>query len=64
MDIQGILTNWQDVISFKELEDIAERVDKEYYFSSAHYRMYKMFQIGFGYGKHAERNIRKGKHHD
>lgn len=64
MDIQGVLINWQDMIPFKELEDIAERVDKKYYFSSPHYRMYKMFQIGFAYGKHKERNIRKGKPHD
>lgn len=61
MDIQYIIRNGKNGcdIPFREIDSISEAVKRYYYFSAPGFWMWKMFQIGFAYGKRAERDRRK-----
>lgn len=58
-----ILTHGKNgyTVEYGEIMQLADRVKAKYYFSSANFWMWKMFQLGFAYGKHYERMRRKRK---
>ena len=58
-EVSKIITHEQGTIPYLEGRKITEAIKKEYYFSSAEWWMWKMFQVGFAYGKRAERQRRK-----
>lgn len=53
------LTHGENFISYQQFRNIAESVEKYYYFSKHRFWMWKLFQFGFTYGVHAERKRRK-----
>ena len=46
-------------ISSKKIHEIADVVKRYYHISAPEFWMWKMFQFGYAYGKHAERARRK-----
>lgn len=55
-----ILFRGQEVIPGKDLCELTEIVKRYYSFSNPEFLMKKMFQIGYVYGKRAERARKKG----
>lgn len=55
-----ILFRGQEVIPNEEIFEITETVKRYYSFSTPNFWMWKMFQIGYVYGKRAERARKKG----
>ena len=66
MDKSGILSHGKNgcSISYEEIEEISELAKSHFYFSSAKFWMWKMFQFGYAYGKRAERARRKQVSHE
>ena len=62
MNIQYLIAHGQNGgdVSDEFVTYLSDRVVDHYYNSSSKFWMWKMFQIGFAYGKHADRNRRKG----
>lgn len=50
-----ILTHGENCIPYSKFEKLAEGVKEHYHHSSPRFWMWKMFQFGFAYGKHAAR---------
>lgn len=50
-----ILQNGKDCIPHRKYEELEDAVKRYYHNSSPNFWMWKMFQFGFAYGKHAER---------
>lgn len=63
MNIQYILTHGKNGcnIGYGEISAYAEMVMEKYRFSSPHIWMWKMFQLGFAFGKVSERDKKKKK---
>lgn len=57
----NILLRGQDVIPYTDFKDLAGVVKGCYQSASTTFLMWKMLQIGFVYGKQAERARRKNK---
>lgn len=55
MNDSYILTYGEDCIPYEHFQELAESVKRHYYFSAPEFWMWKMFQFGFAYGKHAAR---------
>lgn len=57
----GVLIHGKNgcTMSYEEIRDISKLVKKEFPFSASYFWMWKMFQIGFAYGKAEERKRRK-----
>lgn len=54
-----IIEHAQKEIPYSVIEKLIERVKNTYYFSAPKFWMVKMFQVGFAYGKRAERRKNK-----
>ena len=55
---QKIIDHGQEVISYNEFLELSECIEQRYSFSSYRFWMWKIFQVGFAFGKRAERDRR------
>lgn len=54
-----ILTHGEECVPYKKTEELTDAIKRQYHFSAPEFWMWKMFQFGFAYGKHADRVRRK-----
>lgn len=61
MNDSYIITNGKSGcnIPYMQIRELAQKVISEHGFSSPIFWMWKMFQLGFAYGKHEERAKKK-----
>lgn len=61
MNDSYIITNGKNGcnIPYVQIRELAQQVTSEYSFSSPFFWMWKMFQLGFAYGKREERAKKK-----
>lgn len=50
-----ILTHGEECIPYDKFMELADAVKRQYHFLTPRFWMWKMFQFGFAYGKHAAR---------
>lgn len=65
MNIEYIISHGKNgcTTTYEEISVLSELVIKKYHFSAPEFWMWKMFQLGFAYGKHETRVRRKGGAH-